>query len=170
MIPMTYCVRQVHVTFEGARPLNEAGGRGRALDNVLEEATLSTMVHAADAAPRSDRELQPSGTDERPGHRQLALVEVWIHFWSLRINTTYRFRLTINKADGTVFAEEFTFTTISRTHAWIHIRIDDGFLNDDMSGVCETCTFEPEQLDCAGIDDVCDDDVVVKVSAAETCS
>lgn len=170
MLSVTYFAHQVHVTFEGVRPINQEDAHGIGFANVLEEKILSNKVAMADTALKSDGELQPSGTADRPEYRQLATVEVWVHFWRVRTFTSHRYKLYISKADGTMFVLEITFTTTVSSHVWIQISVDDEFLNDDMNDVCDTCTFEAEQLDCEGTDEGCDADVVAEVSAAETCS
>ena len=169
LVSLTYCVHQVLVTFDGVRPTNHEDGHGIGFADVLEEATLSKKVPGAGAVARGDLELQPSGTSEHPEHRQLKFRTALVHFWRVRRHSTHTFRITITNSLGPVFTQLLYFTTASRTHASLFLSLDDSFLNDDKSNVCDTCTLEAEEVGCDP-ERGCDEDVEAKVSAAEKCS
>ena len=112
-----------------------------------------------------DRDLDRSRVFQQPGHRELAILRLWVKFLGLSPNTAYKIKLTFTAPDETTFETECEVVTDPQGEAQHKIEVDDKFIHPTLTDVCNGCTLDVEEVECPAPG--CEVDINAMVSPVE---
>lgn len=132
----------------------EQGLRGGSV-NVLQVATLAQPVDQVEVTAQSgERELQFSRSSKHLAHRELAFVKSFFRVVGFVVNiaaddvAAVTINIEIRGPGDTLFELETTMEVGYDGTGIAETDVDDDFLNDDKTGVCDGCTIKAIAGEC----------------------
>ena len=126
---------------------------------LLESTSTGTALDA-------DALLQSSRSSEKSGDRKLTLENSIVKVTNATPDDRHKIEITIKKPDGREFVVTFYSTTDDHGVGFAEVEVEDEFLNDENTDVCDDCTLEEKEIACGGRGN-CDNDLVAVVSSAK---
>lgn len=162
MQSLLFFSRQLLVQLAGVLPVNHENGLGRGVDDVVRLATAANSAHRLNAVVTSggDRALQSSRASTNLAHRELGFIKSFFRVVGFVVDfaaddfATVAINIEIVGPGETLFELETTMEIGYDGTGVAETDVDDEFLNEGKTGVCDGCTVRAIAGDC--ISGACD--------------
>lgn len=144
------------------QPIQQRYGLGSGFSSVLLEETAADNDHQPSVVPGGDRQLLPFSIPKHPKDRQLAIFTLGLTFSGFNVNIgdsiSVDVTISFSKPDprGSIFTIVFNVDSSVSVDVdgtgTADVGVDEAFLNDDKTGICDTCSIDAEANECTAGD------------------
>ena len=155
MVSLSYSVRQLLVQLAGVQTVKpEQGLRGGSVEVLQEETSVENVGQLEVTRPSGERELQASRSYDHLAHRELGFVKSFFRVVGFVVDfaadaiAIVTINIEIRGPGETLFELETTMEIGYDGTGIAETDVDDEFLNDDKTGVCDGCTVKAIAGEC----------------------